>query len=138
MQHKQTDRLVSLNKDMKLQQLRCHRDDFPDAFVQIILMNCFGENHADQLSAAGKVKIRLNCLLISCFDAVESERILENVDSSLNEDAVLVEAVPMLGVAWNPRTIAEVFIGICIDASSVRVVGARRFAHAFSCVAVLN
>ena len=75
---------------MKLQQLRCHRDDFTNTFVELILMNCFGENHADQLSAAGEVQIRFDCFRISCFNAVESERILENVDSSLNENAVLV------------------------------------------------
>ena len=51
---------------------------------------------------------------------------------------MLVEIVPMFYVARNPRTLAKVFIGICIDASSVRRVGARRFADAFSGGAVRN
>lgn len=101
-------------------------------------MNSFGENNADQLGTASKQQVRLDCFSVSCFQVVKTERILEDVNGSFNENAVFVEVIPMLGVSRNTRTITKILVRIGIYAFAVRRIGTRRITDADSRIAFLN
>ncbi len=101
-------------------------------------MNSFGENNANQLGTACKQQVRLDCFRVSCFQVVETERILEDVNGSFNENAVFVEVIPMLGVSRNTRTNTKILVRIGIYAFAVRRIGTRRITDADSRIAFLN
>ena len=95
-------------------------------------MNSFGENNANQLGTACKQQVRLDCFRVSCFQVVETERILEDVNGSLNGDSVPVEVVPMVGVSGDAGIEAKVLVGIGVNTLAVRGIGARMLADAHS------
>ena len=89
-------------------------------------MNRFCEDNANKLGTAGEQQISLDGFGVSGFQVVQSERLFENVNSSFNENAVLVEIIPVLGVSRDSRTITKALIGIGIHAFSVRGIGTGR------------
>ena len=101
-------------------------------------MYCFGEDNANELSTTGEKQISLDGFSISGFQVVKSERLFEDVNGSFNENAVLVEIIPVFGVSRNTRAITKALIGIGIHAFSVRGIGTGRITGADSCVAFLN
>ena len=90
------------------------------AFVKAILPDCFCEDNADELRAAGKIEIRFDRFGISCFEICKTEGILEDIDGSFNKHSVFVEVIPMICVSGNARTVSEILLGIGVNAFTIR------------------
>lgn len=85
--------MVSLTRSYLVTKLSCHRYDFTNAFVELLLMNGFCKDNTDELSAAREEQIGFDGFRVSSFDVIQSKGFLKNVDGSLNENAVLVKIV---------------------------------------------
>ena len=68
----------------------------------------------------------------------EAKRILEDIDRSFNENSVFVEVIPMFGISGDTGTVSEILIGIGVNASAVRGIGAGIFTSANPSAALWN
>ena len=79
------------------------RNQFADRFIEFWFAYGVCEYDAYELGNAGKQEVRFCRAHGVRFTGGTTERILEEIDRTLNQDAVLVEVVPMLGAARDSR-----------------------------------
>ena len=100
-------------------------NEFTDGFAQTGFVDSLGKHNSNQLGNTCKEEICFSRAGRERFTQSGTERVFEEVDGALDQNAVTVKIIPMLCTSRDTGIKAEVFGGIGVNTSAVRRISAR-------------